>query len=48
MLPEVCKVDKVIIQRNFQQIKQDVEDLIESQMQQILNDSGKESLLVKK
>ena len=47
-IPEVCKVDNAIIQRNYQQIKQDVEDLIESQMQQILSDPGKESLLVKK
>ncbi len=47
-IPEVCKVDNAIIQRNYKQIKQDVEDLIESQMQQILSDPGKESLLVKK
>lgn len=47
-IPEVCKVDAAIIQRNYQQIKQDVEDLIESQMQQIMSDPGKESLIVKK
>lgn len=47
-IPEICKVDNAIIQRNYQQIKQDVEDLIESQMQLILNEPGKESLIVKK
>lgn len=47
-IPEVCRVDNAIIQRNYQQIKQDVEDLIESQMQQIMSDPGKENLIVKK
>ena len=42
-IPEVSKVDNAIIQRNYQQIKQDVEDLIESQMQQILSDPEKKA-----
>ena len=47
-IPEINKVDNSIIQRNYQQIKHDVEDLIESQMQQIMSDPGKESMLVEK
>ncbi len=47
-IPCFYKIDNAIIQKNYQQIKQDVEDLIESQMQQIMSDPGRESMVVKK
>ena len=46
-IPEVCKVDNLKIQRNYHQIKRDVEDLIESQMQLILNDRWKRIIFSK-
>jgi len=47
-LPPVRKVDQATIQTNYQQIKQDVQDIVESVMQQVLNDPAKEILLINK
>lgn len=47
-IPEIRKVDNIIIQRNYLQIKQNVQDIIESEMECILNDPAKESMVVKK
>jgi len=47
-IPEIGKVDQTIVQRNYQQIKQEVQDIIESEMEKILNDPGRESMVVKK
>jgi hypothetical protein len=47
-IPEVCKVDNAAIQRNYQQIKQEVQDIIESEMEKILNDPAREGMVVKK
>lgn len=47
-IPEICMVDNAIIQRNYQQIKQEVQDIIESEMEKILNDPSRENMLVKK
>jgi hypothetical protein len=47
-IPEVCKVDNAVIQRNYQQIKQEVQDIIESEMEKILNDPARENMVVKK
>jgi type IV secretory pathway TraG/TraD family ATPase VirD4 len=47
-IPEVRKVDYAAIQRNYQQIKQEVRDIIECEMEKILNDPAKESMVVKK
>ncbi len=47
-IPEICKVDNTIIQRNYQQIKQEVQDIIETEMEKILNDPERESMVVKK
>jgi len=47
-IPEIGKVDQTIVQRNYQQIKQEVQDIIESEMEKTLNDPGRESMVVKK
>ena len=47
-VPEICKVDNAIVQRNYQQIKQEVQDIIDTEMQRILNNPARESLIVKK
>lgn len=47
-IPEICKVDNAIIQRNYQQIKQEVQDIIETEMEKILNDPARENMVVKK
>jgi hypothetical protein len=47
-LPPVREVNQAAIQANYRQIKQDVQDIADSVMAMILNDSAKEHLLVKK
>jgi hypothetical protein len=47
-LPLVSKVDQAIILGNYQQIKQDVQEIIDVIMGTILNDSAKEHFLVRK
>jgi hypothetical protein len=47
-IPEICKVDNAIVQRNYQQIKQEVQDIIETEMEKILNDPARENMVVKK
>ena len=47
-IPEIGMVDQTVVQRNYQQIKQEVQDIIESEMKKILNDPGRESMVVKK
>ncbi|WP_018615747.1 conjugal transfer protein MobC [Segetibacter koreensis] len=47
-IPAVRKVDNTIVQKNYLQIKQDVQDIINSEMERILNDPGLEHLVVKK
>jgi len=41
-------VDKLIVQKNYEQIKQDVQDIIESEMQRILNNSALRNLVIEK
>jgi YWFCY protein/Type IV secretory system Conjugative DNA transfer len=47
-LPPVRKVDQASIQANYEQIKQDVQDIVESVMEEVQNDPAKEHVLVKK
>jgi len=47
-IPEICKVDNAIIQRNYQQIKQEVQDIIESELEKILSDPARENMVMKK
>ncbi len=47
-IPEIGKIGNAIIQRNYQQIKQEVQDIIETEMENILNDPARQSMVVKK
>ena len=47
-IPEICKIDNGVIRRKYQQIKQDVQDIIETEMEKISNDPARESMVVKK
>jgi YWFCY protein/Type IV secretory system Conjugative DNA transfer len=47
-IPEIFMVDNAIIQRNYQQIKQEVQDIIETELEKILNDPARENMVVKK
>ena len=46
-IPQIRKVDGAVIQRNYQQIRQQVQDIIERQMEKIMNDPTREGLIVK-
>lgn len=47
-IPTIRVVDNAIIQRNYLQIKQDVEDLVNAEIDRMLNDPGLVGLMVKK
>jgi len=47
-IPPVRKLDNTMIHRNFLQIKQDIQDIIQSEMERLLNDPGLAYLVVKK
>jgi type IV secretory pathway TraG/TraD family ATPase VirD4 len=44
----IRKLDNTIVQRNYLQVKQDIEDIIQSEMERLLNDPGLAYLVVKK
>ena len=44
----IRKLDNGMVQRNYLQIKQDVQDIIQSEMERLLNDPGLGHLVVKK
>ncbi|MEP4376165.1 MAG: conjugal transfer protein MobC, partial [Algoriphagus sp.] len=47
-IPEIRKIDSPIVQRNYLQIKQDVQDIIQAEMGRLLNDPGQKHLVVRK
>jgi len=47
-IPIVRKIDNAIVQRNYMQIRQDVQDLIQSEMERLLSDPGLTHLIIKK
>jgi hypothetical protein len=47
-LPVFKHLDNANIQRNYLQIKQDIQDLVQSQMELLLNDVGTNHLIIKK
>jgi hypothetical protein len=47
-IPLVRKLDNAMIQRNYLQIKQDVQDIIHSEMERLLNDPALTYLVLKK
>jgi hypothetical protein len=44
----IRKLNNNMVQRNYFQIKQDVQDIIQSEMERLLNDPGLAHLVVKK
>ena len=44
----IRKLDNGMVQRNYLQIKQDIQDIIQSEMERMLNDPGLSHLVVKK
>jgi TusA-related sulfurtransferase len=44
----IRKLDNTMVQRNYLQIKQDVQDIIHSEMERLLNDPGQSHLVVRK
>ncbi|GAC1310606.1 MAG: conjugal transfer protein MobC [Mucilaginibacter sp.] len=47
-IPIVRKIDNAIVQRNYTQIRQDVQDLIQSEMERLLSDPSLMHLIIKK
>jgi hypothetical protein len=47
-LPEVRKINGAIVERNYLQIKQDILDIIELEMERLLSDPGLMHLVIKK
>ena len=47
-LPEVRKISPAIVERNYLQIKQDIRDIIELEMERLLSDPELAHLLLKK
>ena len=44
----IRKLDNSMVQRNYFQIKQDIQDIIQSEVERLLNDPGLSYLVVKK
>ena len=47
-IPVIRKLDNAMVQRNYLQIKQDVQDIIQSEMERVLGDPGLRHLVIKK
>ena len=47
-IPVIRKLDNTMVQRNYLQIKQDIQDIIQSEMERVLSDPGLRHLLIKK
>lgn len=47
-IPEVRKVSPEMVQRNFMQIRQDVQDIINSEMERLLSDPATRHLVIRK
>ena len=44
----LIKIDTSMVQRNYLQIKQDIQEIMQSEMERLLNDSGLAYLMLKK
>ena len=47
-IPVIRKLDNAMVQRNYLQIKQDVQDIIQSEMERVISDPGLSHLVVRK
>jgi len=44
----VRKIDSIMVQRNYEQVKQDIQEIIHAEMEQLLSDPAKAHLVIKK
>ncbi len=47
-IPVIRKLDNSMVQRNYLQIKQDVQDIIESEMERVIHDPALSHLVINK
>jgi len=47
-IPEIRKLDNSVVQRNYVQVKQDVQDIVQAEMERLMNDPALQHLIVKK
>ena len=47
-IPEIRKLNNVIVQQNYLQIKQDVQDIVNSEMERVLNDPALAHMVISK
>jgi hypothetical protein len=47
-IPVIRKLNNAMVQRNYFQIKQDVQDIIRNEMERVLGDPGLSHLMIKK
>lgn len=47
-IPVIRKLDNAMVQRNYLQIKQDVQEIIQSELERVLSDPGLSHLVIKK
>jgi hypothetical protein len=47
-IPSIRRLDNTMVQQNYLQIKRDVQDIIQSEMERLLNDPGMGHLVVRK
>ncbi len=47
-IPIIRKLDNGMVQRNYLQIKQDVQDIIQAEMERVHNDPGLDHLVIRK
>ena len=47
-IPEIRKLNNVIVQQNYLQIKQDVQDIVNSEMARVLNDPAMAHMVIRK
>jgi hypothetical protein len=47
-IPFIRKLENAMVQRKYLQIKQDIQDIIQSEMERLLNDPGLQHLIIRK
>nr|WP_288812836.1 conjugal transfer protein MobC [uncultured Sphingobacterium sp.] len=47
-IPVIRKVENTMIQRNYQQVKQDIQDIVMAEIDRLVNDPGLNHLIIKK
>ena len=47
-IPVIRKLDNVMVQRNYIQVKQDVQDIVDAEMERLMSDPELQYLIIKK